>query len=71
MMLPPSALPRSLRDHVNPPPADPIVRESAPVLVTRRPARTLATLLRRTPFGTPAGNRASDALPVSSAGQDL
>ena len=47
MMHPPTALPRSLAEHINPPPVDPIVRDSPHGCANERPPSLLARLFRR------------------------
>jgi hypothetical protein len=65
MMHPPTALPRSLAEHVNPPPVDPVVRGEQPA-VNRRAGRggvaRLVALFRGQPHdvgppGQGAGSR--------------
>ena len=48
MMHPPTAMPRSLAEHINPPPVDPIVRDSPHAGgANERPPSLLARLFRR------------------------
>jgi len=60
-MHPPTALPRSLSEHLNPPPVDPIVRGAQPV-ARRRAARggvpRLLAFFRRRPGSRPDPSRA-------------
>jgi hypothetical protein len=69
MMHPPTALPRSLAEHVNPPPVDPVVRgeQAAP---NRRGARgglaPIVALFRRQPRDGEPLDRRADSRPDSS-----
>ena len=48
MMHPPTALPRSLAEHINPPPVDPIVRDSSHADgANERPPSLRARLFRK------------------------
>lgn len=47
MMHPPTALPRSLAEHVNPSPVDPVVRNEKPVANRRAPRGGVARLVAR------------------------
>ena len=62
MMHPPTALPRSLAEHLNPPPVDPIVRGEQPVAKRRAAlggvARLGALFRRHRREGEPMGRRA-------------